>query len=103
MIPEQEYSEFKWITVQGFNDEEWEKFKTELTPFNKLYNIDGIDEEDRSVCFKFNIYIPKNPSQIKSCKYLNQKFKTKFIQALSKNISGRMYFNAKHGIIKKLK
>lgn len=102
MIPEHKFAEYYWITLENFTKEEWERFKKDFSPFTKLMNIDGIDEEEKSLCFKFSRAIPKSDVEIKKCKTINQVYKKEFIKALQKDIRGKVYFNASRGLLKKL-
>lgn len=101
-IPEYEYAEYYWLTLENFNSTEWETFKRDMSPFLKLFTIDGIDEETMSLCFKFIRAIPKSESHIKKCKEINQVYKKEFIKALRQDIRGKVYFNVNRGILKKL-
>lgn len=103
MIPEHKYARFKWLTIQGFNEEEWERFKVEMSQHHTMFHVDGIDEEDRSICFKFKRFVPKSESEIKRCLNENHKTEQLVLKTISKNISSRIYFNAGKGIIKKLR
>lgn len=103
MIPEHKYIRCKWLTIQGFNDEEWETFKKEMSQHSKMFLIDGIDEEDRSICFKFKRFIPKSQSEIRLCLEKNKKTEQLVLKTISQNIAPTVYFNAGKGIIKKLK
>lgn len=103
MIPEHKYARFKWLTIQGFNEEEWERFKSEMSQHHTMFYIDGVDEDDRSICFKFKRFVPKSESEIKRCLKENHKTEQLVLKTISKNISSRIYFNVGKGIIKKLR
>jgi len=100
--PEHKYCSYYWITLQNFNQEEWERFKEEISPFQNIFNFDGIDEDENSVCLKFNRYVPQNDIEVRACKELNLSLKKGFIKAFSEDIRGKVYFNASKGILKKL-
>lgn len=102
MIPEHKYADYYWISLVNFSKEEWERFKQDFSPFTKLMKIDGVDEEETSLCFTFSRYVPKNYLEISKCKKLNTLYKKEFLKALQQDIRGRVYFNVKRGIIKKL-
>ena len=40
MIPEHEYAQYYWLTLEGFTEEEWETFKKDMSPFFKLFTFD---------------------------------------------------------------
>ncbi len=103
VIPEHKYIRCKWLTLQGFSDDEWETFKKEMSQHHKMFLIDGVDEEDRSICFKFKRFIPKSHSDIKLCLEKNRRTEQLVLKTISNNISPRVYFNAGKGIIKKLR
>lgn len=102
MIPEHKYTEYYWITLQNFDLEEWENFKREMQNFPKAYTYDGIDDESMSVCFKFGRYIPKLGTEIKQCRQKNLKIKRDILNAIANNTRGKVYFNIRRGILKKL-
>lgn len=101
-IPEHKYAIYYWLTLENFNREEWERFIQDLSPFTKLFTIDGIDEECQSLCFKFSRFVPKDKSQIKICKEKNLIYKKEFLKALREDIRGRVYFNVNRGVLKKI-
>lgn len=102
--PEHSYADYYWITLENFNEEEWERFKQDLSPFTKLFTFDGFDEETKSVCVKFSRYRPKNgtPEEIFYCKKKNSMYKREFLKAFQQDIRGKVYFNIKRGTLKKL-
>lgn len=102
MIPEHKYAEYYWLTLEGFTEEEWETFKKDMSPFFKLFTFDGIDDEEKSICFKFARFKPANETQITICKKRNLLYKKEFIKAFQQDIRGKVYFNVKRGTIKKL-
>lgn len=102
MIPEHKYAEYYWLTFENFDVEEWERFKKDLSPFTKLFTFDGIDDENQSICFKFARFVPRTGTELTSCKKKNLLYKKEFIKALQQDIRGKVYFNIKRGIIKKL-
>lgn len=103
VIPEHKYARFKWLTIQNFSDVEWERFKSEMAQHHTMFHIDGIDEEERSICFKFTRFIPKTEKEIKNCLVANQRTEQLVLRTIVNNISSRIYFNAGKGIIKKLR
>jgi hypothetical protein len=103
VIPEHKYARFKWLTIHNFSDVEWERFKSEMAQHHTMFHIDGIDEEERSICFKFTRFIPKTEKEIKNCLVANHKTEQLVLRTIVNNISSRIYFNAGKGIIKKLR
>ncbi len=103
VIPEHKYARYKWLTIRGFSDVEWERFKSEMAQHYRMFHIDGIDEDERSICFKFNQFVPKVETEIKRCLKENQKTEQLVLRTIVNNISSRVYFNAGKGIIKKLR
>ena len=101
-IPEHKYVSYYWLKVRNFNDAEWERFKKDLSEFQSLFTYDGIDEEERDICFKFCVSAPKDESQIEKCKKLNEYYKEAFIKEVKKNLHGRVYFNIKRQELKKI-
>ena len=103
MIPEYKYARYKWITISGFTDIEWERFKSEMSQHSKMFSIDGIDEEERAICFKFKRFVPVVETEIKKCREGNQKTEQLVLKTIVNNISSRVYFNVGKGILKKLR
>ena len=101
-IPEHKYVSYYWLKVTNFNNAEWEKFKEDLSEFTNLFTYDGIDEEDREICFKFCVRKPKSVEEIDRCKKINTYYKDQFIKEVKKNLHGKVYFNTKRQEIKKL-
>lgn len=101
-IKEHSYAEYYWLTLEGYDQEEWEAFKQQMGCFPKAYTYDGIDDEDHSVCFKFARHIPQSPTQIRVCKYKNAQIKKEVIKTIANNLRTRVYFNVRRGILKKL-
>jgi hypothetical protein len=62
--------------------------------------IDGYDEEDHSLCLRFNMKKPKYEHEVKICKEHNQRLGKKFLSNFQKSLGGRLYFNIKHKQIK---
>ncbi len=103
MILEKEYGVFYWLTCD-ISKEEFSAFVENLDKVNeqhKISLIDGVDEEDQAICFKFNQCKATKPQEIKMAKARNEQNCKKFMQLLSKKIDGRLYFNVNHKIIKK--
>lgn len=103
MIPEYKYIECKWLTFQGFNSSEWEQFKKDFLPFKSLFTLDGIDEEEYAICFKFNKFVPRTEKEIPLCKKNNLYLKKEFLKALEIDMPKELYFNVGKGIVKKLR
>jgi len=102
-ILEKEYAHFYRITLQGYDEEEWENFKEQMGQFPKAYTYDGIDDEEKSICFKFATYKPRNLQEVKKCNKANLRIKRDVIDTISRNIRGGAYFNVRRGTIKKVK
>lgn len=102
MIPEHKYAVYYWVQMIGFTDEEWDEFKKQMSNFPKAYSYDGVDDEEKTVCFKFKVNIPKNELEIEKCYQANLRIKKDVIKTISNNISGRVYFNSKRGTLTKL-
>lgn len=102
MILEKDYGYWYWLDCK-LTDEEFEAFTKNIEEVNNkhLINlIDGIDTEDKSICFKFSQCKPEHPTKIKWAKTVNEAHCKKFMQLLSKKIDGRLYFNVNHHVIK---
>ena len=103
MILEKDYAVFYWLDCQ-LSKEEFSAFIQNLEQVNdkhKISLIDGVDEDEQSVCFKFNQVVPTKPQEVKLCKVRNEQNCKRFMQALSKKIDARLYFNVNHKVIKR--
>lgn len=101
-IPEHKYAIYKWVNADGLSDDEWKDFLYELDQFPKIFSFDGIDEEDKSICFKFHRYVPKQKSDIDKCLKGNRILSSKVMKIIQEKMSGRLYFNINKGFIKKV-
>lgn len=102
MILEKDYAVAYWLECQ-LTDEEFKVFTENIEQINNkhlIQLIDGVDEEGKSICFKFNNFKPDHPTKIKWAKAQNEKSCKRFMQLLSKKIDGRLYFNVNHNVIK---
>lgn len=103
MIKEHSYASYYWLTLQNFSKEEFDKFVEKFSELTGIVQVDGVDWEDNSVCLTFNRYKPKHGIDEKVCKRMNDIIKKDAIKAIRNSIGGHIYFNAKRGIIKKLR
>lgn len=100
MILEKDYVYCYWLEVD-LTDKEFKVFTQELDKVKIPNLIDGVDEESKSICFKFGQCKPTKPQEIKWAKRVNESNCKRFMQLLSKRIDGRLYFNVNHGVIKR--
>ena len=88
---EEKFCAFRWITFEGFSDEEMEAIEKH---WSTIPQLDGFDLEGKCCCFKFHHYVPRNMSELKKCKELNEQYANRIMNKLSKTVSRfRCYFN----------
>ena len=103
MIKEHLYASYYWLTLQNFSKEEFDTFVEKFSELTGIVHVDGIDREDNSICLTFSRYKPKPGFDEVKCKTLNEIIKKDAIKAIRNSIGGHIYFNAKRGVLKKLR
>ena len=98
MIPEHKYSFYYWLKCVDFSQSEFSKIVEAIQKAVPI--IDGVDEEDHSLCLRFNMKKPKYTHEIVSCREYNQRIGKRFLTNFQKSIGGRLYFNIKHKELK---
>lgn len=98
MIPEHLYSYYYWLDCVEFTPTEFSKMVEAIQKAVPI--IDGVDEEDHSLCLRFNMKKPKHSGEINLCKQFNRKIGRKFLSNFQKSLGGRLYFNIAHNKIK---
>lgn len=98
MIPERKYSYYYWLDCVDFTPTEFSKIVEAIQKVVPI--IDGVDEEDHSLCLRFNMKKPKHSGEINLCKQYNQQVGRKFLNAFQKSLGGKLYFNIKRKQLK---
>lgn len=91
MIPEHSYSYYYWLDCVDFTPSEFSKIVEAIQKAVPI--IDGVDEEDHSLCLRFNMKKPKHRGEINLCRQHNQQVGRKFLTTFQRSLGGKLYFN----------
>ncbi len=105
MIQLKNYAASRWISLQGYTQQETEEM---VKAFKGTEQFDGWDDDpkDPSFCLTFKEYKPINEKQIAICKKKNEQladYRLKLMKQIVIEKFHNVYFNLNRLVIKKLR